>query len=351
MQINMKRTSIISSFLVMVLLFLTPAYSLASGIDNSNVDTGQVITKDTVREFIDTLTESDYEQDPYLERTVSELEELLSKDDEFSLQEVNEILDKYTYQSKSEMDLNDLETLQNELARIDESAQEFYAENYDFYEQNGYFPEEDESMSFTVRSTNAMALGLLKQYGVRWTESQLVARLATLGAIAAIDGPVPVGDFIALIGGAVILSPHFDNYVDNLNGIKDFLESVSLRDAISRVTGAVELTSEAKYEIRRNRVKHFTARLAFDGYAGVQVQNPISLSAAQLRARNGKDTFSVRKSRAEQVVDQDGYSFYDEGPHLNLGQLANLPHYHLTEEGNLNNKLRGHHFFPYDPLD
>jgi hypothetical protein len=49
-----------------------------------------------------------------------------------------------------------------------------------------------------------------------------------------------------------------------------------------------------------------TARLAFNGYGGVEVQNPISLRAAQLRARNGKDTFRVRKSRAERVVDQDG---------------------------------------------
>lgn len=252
------------------------------------------------------------------------------------------------FESK-EIEIN--EELIEEFNQIDSEAQIYYDTYLDFYEEHGYFPEKS-ALTYRLASSASydVALNLLKGYGVNWTKNQLIARLATLGAIASLDGPLPIGDFVALLAGAVILNPNLDNYIDNLDEITNYLKSVSLRNAVSKVTGAVKVSTATRKEIKRGK-KHFEAWLSTGGWGGIFIGRSISLTEAQSRARNGLDTFSVSKESAKKVVKQANYWYYDEGGHISLGYLANLPHYHMTTDEARRNKLPGHHFFPYDPLD
>ncbi|KZE48849.1 hypothetical protein AV540_16440 [Brevibacillus parabrevis] len=253
------------------------------------------------------------------------------------------------YFESNEIEIN--EELIEEFHSIDVEAQSYFDTYFDFYKEHGYFPEKKVLTNRLASSASYdVALNLLKGYGVNWTKDQLIARLATLGAIASLDGPIPIGDFVALLAGAVILNPNLDNYIANLDEITNYLKSVSLRNAISKVTGAVSLSIATRKEIKKGK-KHFEAWLSTGGWGGIFIGRSISLSEAQSRARNGLDTFSVSKESAKKVVKQTNYWYYDEGGHITLGYLANLPHYHMTTDEARRNKLPGHHFFPYDPLD
>lgn len=298
-----------------------------------------------IEQYIDILSEEGTEDSIELS---NKLKEYLGDNEDYLFEEIVSIVDEYadkTTQSENNdnnmMDI-DQEDLQRDFERIDALAKEYY----DYYQIHNEFPEEVEIRSITT----SHALTVLEEIGIKITEKQLLKRLAALGVIAAIDGPIPVGDFIALVTGAVITGEFVGDYIANKGALAKEIGEYFGRTFIKIVTKSVTMSEEVEYQIKKKKVKHFKAYLNSDG--GIIVSEPLTLSQAQLEARRGRETFSVNKNYAEKVVTQENYKFEYEDPHYfdRYGRLmiANLPHFHLTKKINGKwERLGGHHFFPW----
>ncbi|WP_409176999.1 hypothetical protein [Brevibacillus fortis] len=298
-----------------------------------------------IEQYIDILSEEGTEDSRELS---NKLKEYLGDNEDYLFEEIVSIVDEYadkTTQSENNdnnmMDI-DQEDLQRDFERIDALAKEYY----DYYQIHNEFPEEVEIRSITT----SHALTVLEEIGIKITEKQLLKRLAALGVIAAIDGPIPVGDFIALVTGAVITGEFVGDYVANQGALAKEIGEYFGRAFIKVVTKSVTMSEEVEYQIKKKKVKHFAAKLNSDG--GIFVEEPLTLRQAQLEATRGKDTFSVSRKDAENVVTQTNYRKVYEDPHFIDGEgrlmIANLPHFHLIKkiDGEWK-RVRGHHFFSW----
>ncbi|NRS16982.1 hypothetical protein HP398_11125 [Brevibacillus sp. HB1.4B] len=331
----------ITVFMVIALLF-----GNASGIFAKTSDENDgYIQRNEIEQYINMLSEEGTDNSKKLS---AELDKYLENNEYYLFEEIALIVDEYadnTTQSENNdnnMPVIDKEALQRDFERIDALAKEYY----DYYQIHNEFPEEVEIRSITT----SHALTVLEDIGIKITEKQLLKRLAALGVIAAIDGPIPVGDFIALVTGAVITGEFVGDYVANQGALAKEIGEYFDRSFIKFVTKSVTMSEEVEYQIKKKKVKHFKAYLNSDG--GIIISEPLTLSQAQLEARRGGETFSVSKNYAEKVVTQENYKFEYEDPHYfdRHGRLmvANLPHFHLTKKVSGQwVRLDGHHFFPW----
>ncbi|KMZ42944.1 hypothetical protein AC624_18455 [Bacillus sp. FJAT-27238] len=333
----------ITIFMVIALLFGNATSIFAKTSDGNDA----YIQRGEIEQYIDILSEEGTEASIELS---DKLKKYLGDNEgyeDYLFEEIASIVEEYADTTQSENNDNnmidiDQEDLQRDFKRIDALAKEYY----DYYQIHNEFPEEVEIRSITT----SHALTVLEEIGIKITEKQLLKRLAALGVIAAIDGPIPVGDFIALVTGAVITGEFVGDYVANQGALAKEIGEYFGRSFIKFVTKSVTMSEEVAYQIKKKKEKHFKAYLNSDG--GIIVSEPLTLSQAQLEARRGGETFSVNKNYAEKVVTQENYRFEYEDPHYfdRYGRLmiANLPHFHLTKKVNGKwERLAGHHFFPW----
>ncbi|MCM3142741.1 hypothetical protein [Brevibacillus sp. MER 51] len=322
-----------------------------SAFANDGIIEKQQIQQSDIEAFITGITEEDFEEKPHRIQMVEEIKDYMNEHDVYYFEDVASIIDKHQPTRTSNMKAKqsediDYNDLQEDFARIDALAQEYY----EYYQIHQSFPEE--SMSLRSSMSESDAIKALGNAGLKMTERQLAARLVTLGALAAIDGPLPVGDFVALVTGAIIVSEYLDNYLENQAALERNIRENEGRSYARVVTDSVTMTSEIADEIKKNNVKHFRARLNSSG--GVLVTTPLSLAAAKLAAKDEENTFSVRKSRAKDVVTQTGYENMQHDPHFFTSRgirPANLPHYHLLKKRNNNwEQMEGHHFYPWKSM-
>ncbi|EJL45329.1 hypothetical protein PMI08_01832 [Brevibacillus sp. CF112] len=337
-----------------VLLILGLLFVNANGVYASTTEEDDgYIQRSEIEHFMEIMAETETEQAREMN---NELTKYMEENEEYLFAEVASIVDKYQVPDTTNqtdamryMEEVDPEALQRDFERIDTLAQEYY----DYYQIHNEFPEDESSKQVSLRSmATSEALTVLKNAGIRMTERQLAARLAALGVIAAIDGPLPVGDFVALVTGAIIVSDYLSDYVARKDRLAQDIGNNEGRSFIKIVTESLSISETVTYEIKRNKVKHFRAFL--NRLGGVIVGDPLTLSEAKLLARQERDTFSVRKDYAEKVVTQKNYDKKYEDPHYYSGgelRLANLPHYHLLKMKNGSwQRLGGHHFFPWRGL-
>ncbi|WP_261375947.1 hypothetical protein [Brevibacillus brevis] len=325
--------------MVIALLFANVTGVFAKTSDEND----SYIQRSEIEQYMNMLSEEGTDNSIKLS---NELQEYLEENEEYLFEEIASIVDEYAeMQSKNNDNYTkeiDQEDLQRDFERIDALAKEYY----DYYQIHNEFPEE-----MGIRSiSTSHALTVLENAGISITEKQLLKRLAALGVIAAIDGPLPVGDFIALVTGAVITGEFVGDYVANQGALAKEIGEYFGRSFIKFVTKSVTMSEEVAYQIKKKKEKHFKAYLNSDG--GIIVSEPLTLSQAQLEARRGGETFSVNKNYAEKVVTQKNYNFEYEDPHYfdRYGRLmvANLPHFHLTKKVDGEwQRLEGHHFFPW----
>ncbi|USG65263.1 hypothetical protein NDK47_24665 [Brevibacillus ruminantium] len=335
-----------------VLLIVGLLFVNANGVfANTNDEDEGYMQRSEIEHFMEITSEDGTEQSMQM---ITELAKYLEEHEEYLFEEVASIVDKYRVM-KTTKDTNairyikevDQESLQRDFERIDALAREYY----DYYQIHNEFPKEESSKVMTIRSiATSEALTVLSNAGIRMTERQLAARLAALGVIAAIDGPLPVGDFIALVTGAVIISDYLNDYVARKDRLARDIGNNEGRSFIKVVTESLVISETVAYEIKKNKIKHFRAFL--NPVGGVIVGDPLTLSEARLLARQERDTFSVRKDYAEKVVTQPNFKYVYEDPHYTDGRgrikLANLPHFHLMGRVNGSwDRLEGHHFFPW----
>ncbi|MGG4499140.1 hypothetical protein [Brevibacillus reuszeri] len=340
-----------SVLLIIGMLFVNASGAFANAKDE---DDGYM-TRSEIEHFMEMNSEENTEQSQQLN---SELVKYLEENEEYLFEDVASIVDKYHVididktkkKAFNYMQGIDQEALQRDFERIDALAKEYY----DYYQIHNEFPQEDSPKRMAASSMpTSEALSVLKNAGIRMTERQLAARLAALGVLAAIDGPLPVMDFIALVTGAVIVGEYLSDYLARKDRLAKDIGNNEGRSFIRVVTESLAISETVEYEIRRNKVKHFRAFL--NPLGGVVVGDPLTLSEARLLARNEKDTFSVRKDLAEKVVTQDNYRNVSEGPHYRDADgnimIANLPHWHLMKKFSGKwERIKGHHFFPWKAM-
>ncbi|EJL21250.1 hypothetical protein [Brevibacillus sp. BC25] len=343
----MKKILWVKLLLIFGLFFSNSNYAFA----NEEIVEKEQIQRSDIEAFITGITEEDFEEKPHRIQMVEEIKDYMNQHDVYYFEDVASIIDKHQpkqtsiKKAKKSEDIN-YNDLQEDFARIDALAQEYYK----YYQIHQSFPEE--SMSLRSSMSESAAIKALGNAGLKMTERQLAARLVTLGALAAIDGPLPVGDFVALVTGAIIVSEYLDNYLENQAALERNIRENEGRSYARVITESVTMTSEIADEIKKNNVKHFRARLNSSG--GVLVTTPLSLTAAKLAAKDEEDTFSVRKSRAEDVVTQTGYKNMHHQAHYVSSRgtrPANLPHFHLQKKRNDNwEQMDGHHFYPWKSM-
>ncbi len=343
--------------ILFVFLSLSSAFATSQVGDFSESDTPTTVTREDVELFINNITPEEYKIRPEQREMVKELKTLIRKKKKLTFHEVASVIDKYNPPTEkadlvsaqdSEEQENQYIALQQQFRVIDALAKEYY----DYYKLHGKFPDDKELQSVGMRSVSTSdALKVLQGLGISYTEKQLAARLAVLGSLASLDGPMPVGDFIALLSGCVIFGYDVvSKYNNTATALANDIGKTEGRTYIKIVSDTIAISATTAEQIRKGN-RHFIASLNYGGAGGIIVGNPITLNAAQLRAKNSQDTFSTRRTYAEQVVTIQGYSKLWESAHINTNygfKPNNLPHWHLYKSNG--EKIPAHHFHPWKDL-
>lgn len=318
-------------------------------------------TAEQLKVFLESLPQDYYDANLEFAATVQEMYHLMETESDMTVleQEIKKtkaFKDLEKVQKKASLNHQEYTAEElAELAQIDALAQEYY----DYYQIHGVYPNEaqdnaegseetlpplnDAVIQGATAVTTAEGVTILEQIGIRYTQSQLAARLATLGTIAMLDGPLPVGDFIALVTGVCI----FGYMVATLEWKGDAIAAnIGTYEGLSYQEKALysKSTSVTVRNNIRNGYKHFTAVLYNGPGGGIMVGPYISLQTAITRLDSNLNTFSATKSDAFQAA--LGASAVsgpaEHTPHNVSQQPNNLPHYHPTY---LYVKRDGHAFF------
>lgn len=177
--------------------------------------------------------------------------------------------------------------------------------------------------------------------GLTFTESGLATRLASLGLVAAADGPLPIGDFIALVGGAVIVGGFVYSY---LNAETALTNNIGTYEGLKYKTSASRSLTQTRVITYPNNYKHFSAERNNDWGGGVFILEPIPYTTAAFRASVGMDTYSVSVTYAQSVAQ----AATAPNAHINnaKGEFMypnNKPHWHKLIAPNTRGE--GHHFY------
>jgi len=216
---------------------------------------------------------------------------------------------------------------------------------YNYYVQQGYIKngaltvdvetlkavhldENGQLVDSEIRSVApGQAVSVLSQMGVYMTESGVAQECAILGGLAAIDGPIPVGDFLALCVGVYFICDHISNYVNHETAMRSEINgSVSSTCA----SNASQSISQANTVRRNTNYNYFEAARCWEPGGGVYIGAGISEAQAVARLSAGYDVWSRTASRAATVARQASPSFTAtyHSPHQLNEYPLNLSHYH-----------------------
>lgn len=245
--------------------------------------------------------------------------------------------------------------MQDQLKRIDKLAQKYY----DYYVKQGYIvdgklvvdvgklkdvylDEQGKVINDDQVSTNSVSTGqavqVLADMGVYMTESKVAQECAILGAIIAADGPLPVGDFLALCVGVFFICNHISSIIANeYNIVNEIRVGVSSTCA----NNATKSIGQAKTQQRNQNYFYFEAWRYNGPGGGIVIGNPLSESQAVSRLKAGLDVWSRSQTLALNIAQKasaNGQVVYH-SPHNTSKYPLNLPHYHDYYHYN------GHSFF------
>ncbi|ANY65873.1 hypothetical protein BBD42_04870 [Paenibacillus sp. BIHB 4019] len=248
------------------------------------------ITKGYLIEFSNSFTNEYLIENPEFADTLEELKKLL-KTSETDVKLIEQQLIQTEAMRKLAVKLGDTETAtlsvmstpesQEQFNRIDALAQEYYEQ----YKLTGILPETEfnSSEAAVLAGSNSSELFVLAASDREWgndgvysintgdavvalstvgiveTEARLAARLVTLGALSAIDGPLPVADLICLVVGISLLWHYTATKVSThstviSNQIGTYYNSTAKANASRVAIGAATITAQI-----RQGYNHFVA--------------------------------------------------------------------------------------------
>ena len=334
----MKRSTIAVT-LAVALSLTSFVPSLAGAAAQGDATLKTQLTEEQVRDFLLDLPQSYYNENPELSAAVKDLLHIMDEEDDMQVIEkrLRALTSYKKWEAKHEasMSVDDSMSIesQEQWKRVDALAKKYY----DYYKKNGKFPDQNEVASGVIgpEFANSITLGegvvVLQEIGISMTESRLAARLATIGSIAFLDGPLPVADFIALVTGVVILGYEVSGLswkstevVANINANEGYSYSQNAAASIS--------TSAAVRTQINNNYIHFPAWRYFGAGGGVLVGTPFTFQAAVTRMDSGSDTFSATYVDAFNVAKASSFGSdpVHDSPHNYTRYPNNLPHWHPT---------------------
>jgi hypothetical protein len=230
-----------------------------------------------------------------------------------------------------------------ELKAIDELAQQYY----DYYVQEGYIEngrltvetdelrniilDEDGNLIEGQAQIESISLGqvstILRNFGAYLTTTQVAQECAILGTLAGLDGPMPVGDFLALCVGVFFVADHISNYINHETAIvSEIRANVSDECADNAEDHVAQDTI-----VRNNRnYDHFACTLNYGAGGGIIIQRPLTRANAVTRLRAGDDVWSRSSVLAESIAKSASpiNSVVPHSPHQEYEKPMNRPHYH-----------------------
>lgn len=193
-------------------------------------------------------------------------------------------------------------------------------------------------------------MNVLKGVGLAFTESGLATRLAALGLVAAVDGPLPVGDFIALVTAAVIISEFAADYVTSSATSTAIANNIGIHEGVTYKAESTKSMTQTKTITFPNNYKHWAAAPNNNWGGGIFILTPLTYSQAVLRALSLQDTYSLTFADARSVAQggsDTGYSPVHDFAHTNNSSGVymypnNKPHWHCIKYGG---RVPGHHWY------
>jgi len=230
---------------------------------------------------------------------------------------------------------------QKQYERIDKLAQKYF----DYYVQEGYIKdgkltvEVDKLREITldndgniINSTSniksvspSQAVPVLASMGVYMSETAIAQECAIMGTLAAIDGPMPVGDFLALCVGVFFICNHVSNYVNNQSAI--YSEMSSNVSSTCATNSSQSIANANKVRNNPNKDYFYATRYWGEG-GGIIIGNPMTQQEAVARLANNKDVWSRSQSLALTAANMAGGGCYHDNAHNTQQYPLNLPHYH-----------------------
>lgn len=204
---------------------------------------------------------------------------------------------------------------------------------------NGKFPDQPGDTSGTnatvgVASTyvsTAEGVVILSEIGISMTETVLAQRLAAIGALAALDGPLPVADFIALVTGVIIVGDYVVNQLSAnrtavVNYIGQYVGTTYSSNANTSIIASANITQYVSQGYR-----HFAAWRYNGAGGGITVGGPLNYSNAVARLASA-DVYSPLPGDAYKVADGASFGSWPiwDSAHNTSNQPNNRPHWHAT---------------------
>jgi hypothetical protein len=232
-----------------------------------------------------------------------------------------------------------------QLKEIEELAQQYY----ELYKVQG-IPEPGEPIELINQESEDTAtvarlsfVSLFSSIGLNFTTTSLASRVATLGIIAAIDGPLPIGDFFALAVGVVMVTTYALDYINKSTAIST---NISVNEGTSYATSAtssIVMLSQIQ-NAESSGQSYFSAYLWNGAGGGIRLGSPISLPQAVARGILFQDTWARAQPLAYQVAAAVAPGIpVHHTPHNLENQPLNQPHWHASTVSG--STISGHHFY------
>ncbi|MBH5317540.1 hypothetical protein I6N90_06880 [Paenibacillus sp. GSMTC-2017] len=352
------RKFLISNILILTIFLMSFSNVFATQAPDKN-QLDLKFTKHDVEQFTKSLTTDDY-KNPYLRTYVSWLNNLVSSKGTITLSELNSLLStnenyknfksyNVTHAAPAALQARTISAEdKKQLERVDKLAQEYY----DYYKIHGKYPDDvTQQKNGTVQAFSFLSeINILKGLGLSYSEKVLASRLATLGGLALLDGPLPVLDFIALVGAVVVISDYAAKYVESTTVVTNLTNNISTNEGTQFRKEVASSLSQTTTVVTANRNKnfvHFAASPKDTAGGGINIITGITLQTAILRAQTDKDTYSPLQTDAYKVASgaTPDKLVKREDAHINTPkgyQPLNKPHYHVIMYGT---QTRGHHWY------
>lgn len=250
--------------------------------------------------------------------------------------------------------------IQHEIVHIDMLA----AMIFNFYEQYGFFPDEDEFSDYLSRRRNSMTIDdtvlmfLLK--GFQTTAFAVANAIAQIGAGIGLAFPIPAIQAVALVAGTTIVAGGGILLAMAATVFFSAQIAQTLHWMLANNPGWNPAIAQANIwqtdmvdQARRSGHEHFRARRALVPSGGIVIGHPfnnIAEAAGHLAMGQGHDTFSSSFALAGAVATAStGFQPYlDRNPHNSTNQPLNLPHFHpLRGTNSSRDRISSHAWFPF----
>lgn len=339
---KMKLMSLLLSFFILF-LSVSPvsANSQISDVDQTT------ISIETVNELIATVSSFDQKENPYLQEILNELKDFVSKKKVVTLGEIKAELNKskafneykkvqQVKLARSQEEYKMTQADAEQLARVDKLAKEYY----DYYKIHNSFPADNNEISL-----QSAEVGILRAIGLSFTESGLATRLVALGTLAALDGPLPVLDFIALVGAAVVIGAYAYNIATHDTAI---VNNIASNEGTTYKREAEKSVAQTKTLVaNQNQTVHFIAEPRWAPGGGIIIGSRIDFATAALRASLDQNTYSYKSDDARRVAasaTDNGASPVWHRAHINTDrgyEPLNKDHWHSVRSGI---QMKAHHW-------